>query len=101
MRCFIIVAKISARLVPHRPGIVHRLDKETSGLIIVAKNDTAHHKLAAAFNERKTYKRYTALVFGIPKVSRGTIKEAIGRHPLVAPGWQSCTVASLPIPTGR
>ena len=68
---------------PDRPGIVHRLDKETSGLIIVAKNDTAHHKLAAAFSERKTYKRYTALVFGIPKASRGTIKEAIGRHPVL------------------
>lgn len=68
---------------PDRPGIVHRLDKETSGLIIVAKNDAAHHKLATAFSERKTFKRYTALVFGIPKVSRGTIKEAIGRHPVM------------------
>lgn len=68
---------------PDRPGIVHRLDKGTSGLIIVAKNDTAHHKLAAAFSERKTYKRYTALVFGIPKVSKGTIKEPIGRHPVM------------------
>ena len=68
---------------PDRPGIVHRLDKETSGLIIVAKNDTSHHKLAAAFSERKTYKRYTALVLGIPKVSHGTIKKAIGRHPVV------------------
>lgn len=68
---------------PDRPGIVHRLDKETSGLIIVAKNDAAHHKLAAAFSERKTYKRYTALVMGIPKVSRGTIKEPIGRHPVI------------------
>lgn len=68
---------------PDRPGIVHRLDKETSGLIIVAKNDTAHHKLAAAFSERQTYKRYTALVMGIPKVSRGTIKEPIGRHPVM------------------
>lgn len=65
---------------PDRPGIVHRIDKGTSGLLIVAKNDTAHHKLAAAFSERKTYKRYTALVLGIPKVSRGTIKEPIGRH---------------------
>jgi 23S rRNA pseudouridine1911/1915/1917 synthase len=68
---------------PDRPGIVHRLDKETSGLIIVAKNDTAHHKMAAAFSERQTYKRYTALVMGIPKVSRGTIKDPIGRHPVM------------------
>lgn len=68
---------------PDRPGIVHRLDKETSGLIIVAKNDTAHHKLATAFSERRTYKRYTALVMGIPKISRGLIKEPIGRHPVM------------------
>jgi 23S rRNA pseudouridine1911/1915/1917 synthase len=68
---------------PDRPGIVHRLDKETSGLIIVAKNDTAHHKLAAAFSERKTYKRYTALVMGIPKANRGTSKEPIARHPVM------------------
>jgi 23S rRNA pseudouridine1911/1915/1917 synthase len=68
---------------PDRPGIVHRLDKETSGLIVVAKNDTAHHKLALAFSERETYKRYTALVMGIPKVSKGTIREPIGRHPVM------------------
>jgi 23S rRNA pseudouridine1911/1915/1917 synthase len=68
---------------PDRPGIVHRLDKDTSGLIVVAKNDAAHHKLAEAFSERKTFKRYTALVFGIPKTSRGTIKEPIGRHPVM------------------
>lgn len=68
---------------PDRPGIVHRLDKETSGLIVVAKNDLAHHKLAAAFSERKTYKRYTALVQTAPKLSRGSIKDAIGRHPVM------------------
>lgn len=68
---------------PDRPGIVHRLDKETSGLIVVAKNDLAHHKLAAAFSERETYKRYTALVQGAPKISRGSVKEPIGRHPVM------------------
>ncbi|MEC8333181.1 MAG: RluA family pseudouridine synthase [Verrucomicrobiota bacterium] len=67
---------------PDRPGIVHRLDKETSGLIVVAKNDITHHKLAEAFSERKAHKRYTALVMGIPKLSRGTIKDSIGRHPV-------------------
>ena len=67
---------------PDRPGIVHRLDKETSGLIVVAKNDCAHHRLATAFGERKTYKRYTALVMGIPELNRGTIKDPIGRHPV-------------------
>ena len=73
------LSKIGA---PDRPGIVHRLDKETSGLIVIAKNDSAHHKLADAFSERKTHKRYTALVMGIPKLSRGTIKNSIGRHPV-------------------
>ncbi|MDP4611114.1 MAG: RluA family pseudouridine synthase [Opitutales bacterium] len=68
---------------PDRPGIVHRLDKETSGLIVVAKNDLAHHKLASAFSERETYKRYTALVQGVPKISRGSVKEPIGRHPVM------------------
>ncbi|MGJ8651899.1 MAG: RluA family pseudouridine synthase [Opitutaceae bacterium] len=68
---------------PDRPGIVHRLDKETSGLIVVAKNDLAHHKLASCFSERQTYKRYTALVQGVPKLSRGSIKDPIGRHPIM------------------
>lgn len=72
--------ELSSIGAPERPGIVHRLDKETSGLIIVAKNDTAHHKLALAFSERKTYKRYTALVMGCPNTKRGTLKEPIGRH---------------------
>lgn len=68
---------------PDRPGIVHRLDKETSGLIGVAKTDKAHHKLAAAFSQRETYKRYTALVLGRPKRSSGSCREPIGRHPVV------------------
>ncbi|MGB0743928.1 MAG: RluA family pseudouridine synthase [Opitutales bacterium] len=68
---------------PDRPGIVHRLDKETSGLIVVAKTDKAHHKLAAAFSSRETYKRYTALVLGLPKRVAGTCLEPIGRHPVV------------------
>jgi 23S rRNA pseudouridine1911/1915/1917 synthase len=75
--------KLSSVGAPERPGIVHRLDKETSGLIIAAKTDKAHHKLAAAFSARKTYKRYTALVLGVPKRSSGTCLEPIGRHPVV------------------
>ncbi len=75
--------ELSSVGAPDRPGIVHRLDKETSGLIVVAKNDRAHHKLAAAFSERETYKRYTALVMGAPKISKGSIREPIGRHPVM------------------
>ena len=63
------------------PGIVHRLDKETSGLIVVAKTDLAHHALAKDFSERTIKKRYLALVSGVPKVRSGTCMESIGRHP--------------------
>jgi len=62
-----------------RPGIVHRLDKETSGLIIVAKNDVAHRKLASQFSQRKVRKRYIALVHGWPAKPKGTINSAISR----------------------
>ena len=65
-----------------RPGIVHRLDKETSGLIIVAKNDDAHRKLAAQFAQREVKKTYIALVHGWPKKDRGTINAPISRDPV-------------------
>lgn len=67
--------------MPERPGIVHRLDKETSGLIVVAKTDLAHHALAKDFSERTIKKRYLALVSGVPKVRSGTCMGSIGRHP--------------------
>lgn len=67
--------------MPERPGIVHRLDKETSGLIVVAKTDLAHHCLAKDFSERTIKKRYLALVSGVPKMRSGTCMESIGRHP--------------------
>jgi 23S rRNA pseudouridine1911/1915/1917 synthase len=62
-----------------RPGIVHRLDKETSGLIVVAKNDLAHRKLANEFSSRRVKKTYIALVHGWPKSDRGTISAPITR----------------------
>ena len=62
-----------------RPGIVHRLDKETSGLIVVAKNDDAHRKLAEQFARREVKKTYIALVHGWPKKDRGTISASISR----------------------
>ena len=62
-----------------RPGIVHRLDKETSGLIIVAKNDVAHRKLAQQFSRREIKKRYRALVHGWPAKDRGRINLPISR----------------------
>jgi 23S rRNA pseudouridine1911/1915/1917 synthase len=62
-----------------RPGIVHRLDKETSGLIVVAKNDEAHRKLAVQFARREVKKTYIALVHGSLKKDSGTISASISR----------------------
>jgi 23S rRNA pseudouridine1911/1915/1917 synthase len=62
-----------------RPGIVHRLDKETSGLIVIARNDAAHRNLAKQFSARAVKKRYIALVHGWPERSRGTINAPISR----------------------
>lgn len=62
-----------------RPGIVHRLDKETSGLLVVAKNDSAHRKLANEFSSRRVKKTYIALVHGWPKQEHGTISAPISR----------------------
>lgn len=62
-----------------RPGIVHRLDKDTSGLIVVAKNDLAHRRLAEQFSRRKVKKTYVALVHGWMKQERGTVTSAIAR----------------------
>ncbi|MGN0836447.1 MAG: RluA family pseudouridine synthase [Akkermansia sp.] len=65
-----------------RPGIVHRLDKDTSGCIVVAKNDAAHLSLTAQFAARDTSKIYLAVVQGCPKERSGTIFTNIGRHPV-------------------
>jgi 23S rRNA pseudouridine1911/1915/1917 synthase len=63
-----------------RPGIVHRLDRATSGLMVVAKNDEAHRQLAKQFSGRQVHKTYIALIHGWPKQDRGTIQSAISRH---------------------
>ena len=62
-----------------RPGIVHRLDKQTSGLIIIARNDAAHLKLAEMFSRRQMRKTYLALLHGALKLDAGTINAAISR----------------------
>ena len=64
-----------------RPGIVHRLDKDTSGLIVVAKNDVAHRKLVEQFSSRQVHKTYLALVHNWPKTDEGTINDPVGRDP--------------------
>jgi len=65
-----------------RPGIVHRLDRETSGLLVVARTDAAHRHLSAQFSQRQVTKTYLALVWGEPVPARGRIDAAIGRHPV-------------------
>lgn len=64
-----------------RPGIVHRIDKDTSGLLLVAKNDEAHEALAKALQEKKITRRYVALVYGVIPHDHGTIDAPIGRDP--------------------
>ena len=66
-----------------RPGIVHRLDKKTSGLLIVAKNNTAHVKLSKDFQDRKIQKTYLSLVHGKFAHEIGTIQLTVGRHPSI------------------
>jgi 23S rRNA pseudouridine1911/1915/1917 synthase len=65
-----------------RPGIVHRLDKGTSGLLVVAKNDQAHRALSAQFKGRLVTKIYSAICLGTPRPARGSIRLSIGRDPL-------------------
>ena len=65
-----------------RPGIVHRLDKETSGCLVVAKNDETHRGLSAQFTARTVQKSYLALVAGKLRKASGSIEEKIGRHPV-------------------
>ena len=72
---------LATRAGEGRAGIVHRLDKDVSGLLIVAKTDDAHARLAAAMKARSIERRYLALVDGIPSSDRGKIDAPIGRHP--------------------
>ena len=66
-----------------RPGIVHRLDRNTTGCLVVAKNDTAHWKLSRQFAERTTQKTYIALVHGTPELDADCINQPLGVHPTV------------------
>jgi len=70
------LSEIAGRI---RPGIVHRLDKDTSGLLVVAKNDVAHEHLSDQFRDRQVFKMYIALVYGQLAKDRGEIEERIGR----------------------
>jgi 23S rRNA pseudouridine1911/1915/1917 synthase len=65
-----------------RPGIVHRLDRGTSGLMVVAKDDETHRSLAAQFASRTVEKEYLAIVHGVPRAKQGVVETAIGRDPV-------------------
>ena len=68
---------------PDRPGIVHRLDRDTSGLLVVARSEEAHRLLQAALRKRLIQREYLALVEGLPPARTGTIEAPIGRDPRV------------------
>ena len=68
---------------PERAGIVHRLDRDTSGLLVVARSEEAHRRLQRALAERRIRREYLALVEGRPAARTGTIEAPIGRHPRV------------------
>ena len=66
---------------PERPGIVHRLDRDTSGVILIAKNNISHAKLAEQFQTKKIHKEYFAIVSGVPAFDRDIVDLPIGHHP--------------------
>jgi 23S rRNA pseudouridine1911/1915/1917 synthase len=72
---------LSLRFGEERPGIVHRIDKETSGLLVVAKNDRSHENLSQQFKDKTTHRIYEALVFGQPTPIEGHITSYLARHP--------------------
>jgi 23S rRNA pseudouridine1911/1915/1917 synthase len=74
-------AQLAQAGAPGRPGIVHRLDKDTSGLMVVAKTERAHVALAAALHQRSVRREYTAIVWGTPRQATGRVEGAIGRSP--------------------
>ncbi|MBX3020397.1 MAG: RluA family pseudouridine synthase [Bdellovibrionales bacterium] len=75
------VDSLSMGFNEQRPGIVHRLDRDTSGVLVVAKNDAAHRNLAAQFKDKTTHRVYHALVHGVPKAHLGTLTTRLARHP--------------------
>lgn len=103
-----------------RPGIVHRLDKDTSGLIVVAKTESSHQSLADQFRAREVFKSYVALVYGVVKQESGRIEQPIARDPrnrtkmAIVPGgrgavslykvrrsFESFTLLDVELKTGR
>lgn len=75
------VGQLSMGFAEHRPGIVHRLDRDTSGIIVIAKHDSAHHALAQQFREKTAHRIYWAIAHGLPRAKESTIRSSLARHP--------------------
>ena len=75
--------ELSSGLGSFRPGIVHRLDKNTTGIMVVAKNDVAQWKIAKQFQDRQTKKEYLAIVHGTPELTADRINAPLGVHPRI------------------
>jgi len=82
VNALLALTKLAAAGAPLRPGIVHRLDKNTSGLLVVAKTNTAYYSLVAQMKKRQITRKYLVLVEGVLKEDQGLIEYPIGRHPL-------------------
>ncbi len=93
--------QLSTGFEADRPGIVHRLDKDTSGLIVIAKNDGAHRILAQQFKKKSVHRIYWAIVFGTFKNSKGTIQTFLKRHPGDRKKFASEKIGLNQIPTGK
>jgi 23S rRNA pseudouridine1911/1915/1917 synthase len=87
--------KLSMRFGENRPGIVHRLDMDTSGLIVVAKNDHAHESLASQFKNKTTERVYWAVSVNAPKLDTGKIQSLLARHPSDRKKYASTKNAAL------
>lgn len=85
----------------HRPGLVHRLDKDTSGLLVVAKNDRAQEFLARQFKDKSVHRVYKALVYGHPTEDGGTIVSHLIRHPVDRKKFCSEKVHPESVPKGK
>ncbi|MGC8493955.1 MAG: RluA family pseudouridine synthase [Syntrophobacteraceae bacterium] len=113
--------RLALQGAPLRPGIVHRLDKDTSGAIVAAKSERAYLNLINQFKERQVKKEYLAMVYGTPKEREGEISSLLGRHPTdrkkiavlsgrgrqalsrwrVVKDWGEASLLSVRIETGR
>jgi len=95
------VSELSMGFNEQRPGIVHRLDRDTSGILVVAKNDSTHHHLALQFRTKTARRVYWAVVYGRPKWKEQTFRTHLARHPVDRKRYASATTGKLAITHAR